>query len=404
MSDETRLLQSALDPDPEDPHPGWAEQRRECPVRTFSGLGRTAAQVFTFAAAEGVLRDPETFSSSINQDTIGPYMGTVMLAMDGAEHTRYRNLVSHAFRASALSRWERELIRPEIHGLLDAIEGQGRAELVRDVTSRYPVKVIAGIVGVPLEDHDRFQTWAEEIAQGPGDPERGHAASKAMREYLAPFVADRRRNPRDDLISDIVSAEIDGVRLDDEHVYGFLRLLMPAGAETTYRLMGSCLLALLTHPESLARVRADASLLPAAIEETLRWDTSINMVNRVATRDAEVAGIKCPAGTSMLMMLGAANRDETRFERPDEWDLDREPQTHLAFGWGRHLCLGMHLARLELEIGIGAVLERLPGLRLDPSEPTPDVVGVAFRGPQRLPVLFDSADGAHSTHSADSTD
>jgi cytochrome P450 len=391
MAEEPRVLRRAAESAPEDPHVEWARQRRACPVHTFSGFGGTGAQVFTFDAVEAVLRDPETFSSSVNQVTMGPYMGEVMLAMDGAEHTRYRNLVSHAFRASALARWERELIRPEIHALLDAIAPAGRADLVRDVTSRYPVKVIAGIVGVPLEDHERFQTWAEEIAQGPGEPERGVAASKAMREYLAPFVEDRRRSPRDDLISDIVTAEIDGRRLDDEKVYGFLRLLMPAGAETTYRLMGTCLLALLTHPEALDRVRDDPSLLPAAIEETLRWDTSINLVNRVATRDAEVNGVACPAGTSMLMMLGAANRDDARFERPDEWDLDRAPAPHLAFGWGRHLCLGMHLARLELRVGIGAVLERLPGLRLDPSEPTPTVAGIAFRGPGRLPVLFDAA-------------
>jgi len=395
MSEEIRAPDDAAQAGSEDPgsagdpHAEWARQRRACPVHTFSALGQTGAQVFTFADVESVLRDPVTFSSSINQVTMGPYMGTVMLAMDGSEHTRYRNLVSHAFRASALARWERELIRPEIHALLDAIAERGRADLVRDVTSRYPVKVIAGIVGVPLEDHDRFQTWAEEIAQGPGDPERGRAASKAMRDYLAPFVEARRRNPANDLISDIVTAEIDGARLDDEHVYGFLRLLMPAGAETTYRLMGTCLLALLTHPGAMDRVRADPSLLPAAIEETLRWDTSINMVNRVATRDAEVAGAACPAGTSMLMMLGAANRDDARYERPDEWDLDRPQKSHLAFGWGRHLCLGMHLARLELEIGIGAVLERLPGLRLDPSEPAPAVVGTAFRGPERLPVLYD---------------
>ncbi len=373
-----------------DPHPTWRRGRAECPVRIEEIFGRKSCRVLRHADAEGVLRDDASFSSRINQETIGPYMGQVLLAKDGGEHTRYRNLVSHAFRASALARWERELIRPAIEGLLDAVAPRGRADLVRDVTSRYPVQVIAGIVGVPVEDHARFQRWAQDITQGPIAPERALAASRAMRDYLEPIVSARRREPRDDLISDIVRAEIDGERLDDEHVYGFLRLLMPAGAETTFRVMGNTLLALLTHDGALARVRDDRALLPRAIEETLRWETSITMVNRVADRDTSVGGVDVPAGTSMLLVLSSANRDGQRYPDADAWDLDREPQPHLAFGWGRHLCLGMHLARLELAVGIGAVLDRLPNLRLDPDAPVPEITGSAFRGPEALPVVFDA--------------
>ena len=343
-----------------------------------------------------MLRDSETFSSEINLRTMGPYMGRILLGMDGPRHAQYRALVSRAFRAAALERWERELVRPTIDALVDAIAPLGRADLVRDVTSQYPVRVIAGIVGVPVEDHARFQAWAQEIAMGPGDPVRGVAASRAMREYLTPFVEARRREPRDDLISDLVHAELDGEHLDDEDVHGFLRLLMPAGAETTYRVMGSCLVALLTRPAVLARVRREPALVARAVEETLRWETSITMVSRVATRDAAVGGCPVAAGTSLLLLTGSANRDEARWERPDEWDLDRPERPHLAFGWGRHLCLGMQLARLELRIGLQTLLERLPGLRSDPAEPPPRIVGTAFRGPERLPVVFDAAGEARS--------
>jgi cytochrome P450 len=372
-----------------DPYPEWAEARRRRPVEATSVLGLQSVRVLRHADVEAVLRDSETFSSEINARTMGPYMGRIMLGMDGPRHTQYRNLVSRAFRAAALERWERELVQPTIDALVDRIAPLGRADLVRDVTSQYPVRVIAGIVGVPVEDHARFQAWAQEIAMGPGDPERGLAASRAMRAYLEPFVAARRREPRDDLISDLVHAEIDGERLDDEDVFGFLRLLMPAGAETTFRVMGNCLVALLSRPEALASVRSDPSLLPRAIEETLRWESSITMVNRVATRDATVGGCPVSAGASLLLLTGSANRDDARYERPDTWDLDRPEQPHLAFGWGRHLCLGMHLARLELRVGIATLLARLPGLRLDPAAGPPRIVGTAFRGPERLAVLFD---------------
>src|SRR5262245_13159957 len=298
-------------------------------------LGAQSVRVLGHAPAEAVLRDSESFSSEINGRVMGPYMGRIMLGMDGHRHAQYRSLVSRAFRAAALERWERELVRPTIDELVDAIAPRGSAELVREVTSQYPVRVIAGIVGVPPADHARFQGWAQEIAMGPADPGRGVAASKAMREYLRPFVEARRREPRDDLISDLVHAEIDGGRLDDEDVYGFLLLLMPAGAETTFRVMGNCLVALLANPQALERVRRDPSLVPRAVEETLRWEASITMVNCVATRDAAIAGCPVAAGSSLLLLTGSANRDDGRWQQPDEWDLDRPDQPHLGFGWGR---------------------------------------------------------------------
>jgi cytochrome P450 len=376
------------------PYPIWEQARRECPVfRSHSAtLGFTDRPMFsvtTFADVEAVLRDGPRFSSSINAEHIGQYMGELILAMDGQEHRSYRNLVAHAFRASALERWDEALVRPTITRLLDEIAPHGQADLVEAITSKYPVQVICGLVGVPLEDSAQFHQWAEQINTGPLHPEVGMAASRAMRDYLAPIVEDRRAHPREDLISDLVHAEIDGERLTDEKIYGFLRLLLPAGAETTFRVMGNALAALLTHPDLMDRVRADRSLLPAVIEETLRWETSVTQVSRVAAADAEVGGCPIPKGSAISVITASANHDEDRYEHAAEFDIDRPAQNHLAFGTGQHQCLGMHLARLELRVGLGLILDRLPNLRLDPDQPPPVIAGLAFRGPVSLAVRFD---------------
>jgi len=375
------------------PYPIWEQAREQCPVihsdASSSMAGRSTYSITKWDDVETVLRDGETFSSSINAEHIGQYMGELILAMDGKEHRAYRNLVAHAFRASQLEQWDGLLVRPTIERLLDAIAPAGKGDLVLDVTSRYPVQVICGIVGVPLEDSAQFHQWAEEINTGPLHPPVGMAASKAMRDYLAPIVEDRRINPQGDLISDLVHAEIDGERLTDEKIYGFLRLLLPAGAETTFRAMGNALVALLSEPGLYDRVIADPSLLPAVIEETLRWETSVTQVSRVATRDTEISGCPIPAGSAIAVLVASANHDEARYPHSGDFDVDRPAQNHMTFGTGQHQCLGMHLARMELRVGLDAILARLPNLRLDPDAANPNIQGFAFRGPDSLPVLFD---------------
>ena len=374
----------------------WEECRRDQPVGRFGGPESDIWLVTRYADVELVLRDPKRFSSRVNADTMGPVMGTVILAMDGEEHRRYRNLVAHAFRPSALASWEATLIVPTIHRLIDGLTGRTGADLVEEITSRFPVQVIAGVLGVPSEDHERFHTWALDMNKGPDDYALSIAASAAMRAYLTPIVEDRKAHPTDDLVSDIVTAEVDGERLGDEHIYGFLRLLLPAGAETTFAAMGSCLLALLERPEVLARVRRDPNLLDAVIEETLRWETSVTMVNRETTCPVVIDGVEIPQGVSLVCATGSANRDESRYHDAQQWDLDRREPPHIAFGTGRHQCLGMHLARMELRIGLGALLERLTDLRFDPAATSagageaPHIEGLAFRSPPRLPVVFDS--------------
>lgn len=376
------------------PYPMWSDQRGECPVQrsTVTFDSRPTYQVLDWANAESVLRDNETFASSINLEHIGEFMGELIVGLDGEEHRKYRNLVAKAFRASQLEQWDETLVRPIISSLIDGIAPNGRADLVKDITERYPVQVVCGIVGVPLDDADQFARWAIEINTGPINREVGFAARDAMTEYLRPLVEARRANPTGDFLSDLVHAEIDGHQLTDARLYGFLRLLLPAGAETTYRVLGNALFALLTHPEVMQRVQADLALLPLVIEETLRWETSVTMVSRIATRDTEVAGCPISAGSPVGVITGAANRDPAHFDHADEFDIDRPPALHMAFGTGPHQCLGMHLARLELRAGLEAILSRLPNLRLDPDagDPAPLVEGFAFRSPNRLPVLFDA--------------
>ncbi len=377
------------------PYPQWARAREVCPVVETSGslmgMGRSLFQITRRDDVETVLRDPLVFSSSINGEFMEPYMGELILAMDGREHRSYRNLVAHAFRASQLERWDNTVVRPSIQMYIDEIAPLGTADLVRDITKRYPVRVICAIVGVPVEDSAQFQIWAEHINSGPMHPDAGLAASHAMRAYLEPLVEARRSAPQDDLLSDLVHAEIEGEHLTDEKLYGFLRLLLPAGAETTFRAMGNALTALLLDPDVMARVCADRNLIPAVIEETLRWETSITQVTRVATTDTEVAGCPIPKGSAIGVIVGSADRDAAYYDSPEHFDIDRAAHNHVAFGTGPHQCLGMHLARLEMRVGLNAILDGLPNLRLDPDCAPPLIEGLAFRGPVALPVVFDAA-------------
>lgn len=376
------------------PYPMWNEERDRCPVLAGApgeGLGEDVA-VISWKAAEQVLRDPQTFSSSINMQHIGEFMGELIVGLDGEEHRKYRNLVAKAFRQSQLEQWDATLVRPIITDLVQGVRERGRAELVADITSKYPVQVICGIVGVPLDEALQFQQWAVEINTGPLDREKGFAAKRAMTEYLTPLVESRREQPTGDFLSDLVHAEVDGHTLEDERLWGFLRLLLPAGAETTYRVLGNALFALLSHPEIMQRVQADMSLIPAVVEETLRWESSITMVSRVATVDAVVEGCPIAAGSQVGVITAAANHDGAHFDRPDVFDIDRPPSLHMSFGTGPHQCLGMHLARLELVAGLEVILGSLPNLRFDPDDegPKPVIEGYAFRGPTRLPVVFDA--------------
>jgi len=262
---------------------------------------------------------------------------------------------------------------------------------VKDFTFDYPSQIIAGLLGLPEQDYPQFQRWSISLLSWLMNPERGLAASAALCDYFAPILEARRAEPKDDLISALAEAEIDGQQLENEEIYSFLRLLLPAGVETTYRSLGSLLFALLSEPAQLDAIRADRSLLPQAIEEGVRWESPLLTITRVATRDTELGGVQIPAGATVMPMLGSANRQDDRYPDPDKFDIFRQAKANLGWGHGVHVCLGMHLARLEMRTAINLLLDRLPNLRMDPDGDDPHIRGQVFRSPTSLPVLFDPA-------------
>ncbi len=387
MDDAAAAFDPQLMFDFPDPYPMFAEMRRTAAVSVFEVAGRTSSVVTRYDDVLAVLKDGETFSSRANAE-VSRYFGRSILEMDGKEHNRTRNLVAPVFAARTL-----DAMAPTIaalaHALVDGIVAAGHADLVAELTTILPVQVIATIVGVPRTDYTKFMQWSLDLIAFSKDRARGRAASEVLHDYLLPFVRARRAEPRDDVISKLVTGTVDGERLSDDEVINFLRLLIPAGAETTSRLMGSMLFALLTERERFERVRADRSLVPWAIEETLRWETPVLFVAREAARAVEIGGVLVPAGRIVSAVLGSANRDETHFPDPDRFDLDRRADDHLSFGFGRHFCLGYHLARLEARTVLTALLDRAPALRLDPDADPPRITGLAFRSPQVLRVRLD---------------
>jgi cytochrome P450 len=386
----------------DDPYPALAVARRKGPVQVEWPLPDDVAPVDEALEKDderwwsvlghdevmAVLRDHETYSSEVLAEIMGPMLGHTMIAMDEPEHRTHRALVAPAFRPKLLARWERELIRRVVDELIDSFAPLGRVDLVRHLTFAFPVRVIARILGLPERDSAQFQRWSLELISVVVNWDRGIAASNALRDYFAEQVAERRARGRDDLISELVETEFDGRRLSDEEIFAFLRMLLPAGIETTYRSLGNLLFALLMHPDQLDDVERDPELRGAAIEEGLRWETPVVVVLRKCVRDARLGGIDIPAGKGLNVFIGSANRDERHYADPDRFDIHRAPAPHLSFGSGPHVCLGMHLARMETRVALDAVLERLDDLRLDPDAPSPRLVGTAFRSPDVLPVCF----------------
>ncbi|ORV47246.1 cytochrome [Mycolicibacter engbaekii] len=382
--------------DVRDPYTELARLRREEPVQRIdiSGMPHEESKpVFMVYRHEDVikmLRDNETFSSSIIIDTFGDVLGEqVMLGMDEPVHGRHRALVSKAFSPRAVAGWEHELVIPVANLLIDRFADRGHADLVKEFNFEYPTRIIARILGLPEQDYEQFQRWSISLLSFTINPERGRAASLALRDYFAPILAARRAEPRNDLISRLADAEIDGQKLSDEEIFSFLRLLLPAGIETTYRSLGNLLFALLTHTDQLDAVRADRSLIPQTIEEGVRWDAPLLTITRVAARDTELGGVHIPAGSAVMPMLGAANRQDERYPNPNLFDIFRESKVHASWGHGAHVCLGSHLARMEMRDALGLMLDRLPNLRLDPDGNDPHIRGQVFRSPTALPVLFD---------------
>jgi cytochrome P450 len=380
-----------------DPYPEFARLREQSPVTrqesAFVG-GPPSYVVYSHEGVTKVLRDAETYSSSIITDGMGQVWGPkIIVGMDEPEHHHHRALVSVAFRQRTLARWEESLVGRVVDDLIDGFVEQGEADLVSEFTFAFPAKVISGVLGLPEQDYQQFQRWAVGIISIGRDWERAIQCSNELREYLESIVYDRRMNPQDDLISDLVTAELDGEKLDDDEIYSFLRMLLPAGIETTYRSSGNLLFLLLTHPEQLDAVRADRSLIPQAIEEGLRYESPVLLTTRVTTTDTVLGNVDIPVGSSVTPMLASANRDPDAFDKPEAFDILREATRHLSFGLGPHLCLGLHLARLETRVALNALLDRLPNLRIDQDRAQRLDVHIGgdtlFRSPTHLPVVWD---------------
>lgn len=342
----------------------------------------------SFDAVNTVFRDGKSFNSKIYDNTIGLFIGPSILAMEGKTHRDHRNLVSAAFKSRSLQRWEPEIVRPICEALVDEFIDTGTADLVRDLTFEFPTRVISRLLGLPEEDLSWFRQRAVELISYTVKYQRAFEASAALKDYFLAQIDLRRSKPTDDIIGDLVTAEIDGEKLTDEAVYSFLRLLLPAGLETTYRSSGNLLYLLLTHPEQFAAVQTDHELIGQAIEEGLRYETPLTTVQRSATQDTELEGVALPAGAVIDVCMGSANRDESRWERAEEFDIFRKRLPHITFAAGEHTCMGLHLARMETRVAMESLLGRVRNLALV-TDDDPHIFGQPFRSPTAIPVTFD---------------
>jgi cytochrome P450 len=321
---------------------------------------------------------------------MGPYP---LVGMDEPEHRRLRSLVSQAFRQKTLAHWDEDLVLPVVDEMIDKFQARGRAELVREFTYRYPVMVISEILGLSRDECEFFHPRALALINVAARPDEGIAASLELRDYFEDILRKRRAEPGSDMISELACAELDGEQLGDEEIFSFLRLLLPAGAETTYRATGNFLFGLLTNPDQFEALRNNRSLMPQAIEESIRWEGPLLITSRECARDTEIGGAVIPQGAMVVTHVGAANHDDTRWERPDEFDIFRPAIPHISFGHGVHMCLGMHLARMEMTTAVNRLFDRCPNLRPDPERWDAEDVhihGAQFRSPTLLPVVFDN--------------
>ncbi|MEZ4504244.1 MAG: cytochrome P450, partial [Dehalococcoidia bacterium] len=384
-----------------DPYPSYAALRAREPVHRSMAL--QAWVITSYDRCVEVLRDPDTYSSemeraqsqlgrALNQQRAESPLGQVPTALnsDPPTHTRLRGIVNRAFTPRTV-----EEMRPHIERLtaelLDAIEPGTPFDLMSALAQPLPVIVIAEMLGIPPGDRERFKRWSDAIAAATGvltplpEIEAARRAAQELIDYLEPIVEARRRQPEGDLLSALVQAEDEGHRLTRDELLAFAILLLVAGNETTTNLIGNGTLALLRNPDQLDVLRADPELLSNAIEELVRYDSPVQGVVRFTKRPADLGGQTIAEGDTVLVMLGAANRDPAHFTEPEVLDVRADRERHIAFGLGPHFCLGAPLARMEAEIAFRGLLERFPALTL--TEDGPQQGGTfILRGLERLPL------------------
>jgi cytochrome P450 len=294
-------------------HPGWPEMG----ILENSGAGPPMFAAYSFDAVKAVFTDNAAFSTRCYEAIVRPLQGPTILEMDEPEHQVYRRLHEYAFARASMRRWEAELVGPLVERTIGKLAKAKRADLVAEVFMPIPVRIIAALLGLPEAEVPKFHRLGIDLLGFRADYDGALRASAQLRDYFVGILAERRRDPRDDMVTVLAEAEVDGVRLSDEQIFGFMRNLLPAGAETTSRSTASLAFGLLTHTDQLAAVQADRGLLPQAIEEGIRWETPLLNFMREVTRDVELGGVQIPGGATMAVNLGSANHDEARWDQPE---------------------------------------------------------------------------------------
>ena len=375
-----------------DLHAVLRDLRDRGPVVPIRYHGGVAWAITRFAELKAAMADDETFPSAAAYERhSGPVMGRTIQCMGNEEHRRNRGLVSAAFRPRLMTEFVEAFLTPVAHQLVDEMIERRRttgepADLVRDYTVRYAFTVITRLLDFPPTDFEKLKRWGDGLIDFPWNPEAAQLASREFTEYLTPLIESRRKAPGEDLLSSLATVEVEGERLSDEEIFSFLRLLFPAGADTTYRGLGSLFFATLTHRDVLERARLEPEAIPSIVQEALRWEGPTAMLPRFAPKDVVWADQAIPGGSEVIFAITSANRDEAVFQDPDAFDPDRGEREFLSFGHGLHFCLGSHLARREMEVSLRVLSERLPDLAL--SDADVSIEGTVLRGPTSLPVDF----------------
>jgi cytochrome P450 len=381
----------ADDESPLNPFPHYGRMRESAPV--FHDEQSGSWHVFRYDDVQRVLSEHGTFSSRMGGDDpseTGQLFAASLITADPPRHRQLRSLVTQAFTPRAV-----EALAPRISALtaelLDGIAPKGSADLIEELAYPLPVIVIAELMGIPAEDRNRFKTWSDVIVSQTqtGAPTADHSSTnQEMTEYFLALIEHRRRQPGNDLISNLLLAEIEGQKLSVPELLGFCALLLVAGNETTTNLIGNAVLCFTEAPGTMEQLRTEPALLPQAIEEVLRYRSPVQSMYRVAAADTTVGDARIPAGAPLVAWIGSANRDERQFERAGEFDMGRVPNRHLAFGHGIHFCLGAPLARLEARTALQGILQRLPGLALTPGAHLERMDSSIVYGVKELPVTW----------------
>jgi len=325
---------------------------------------------------------------------IAEVMVRQMLFLDPPNHTRLRALASAAFTVRRVEQL-RSHIQEIMDGLLDRVISKGQMDLIADFASPAPAIVTAELLGVPVADHEQLKDWSSDFAEMLGNfqhnPDRFPKILRSvssMTEYFRTTMKEQRVNAKDGLVSAMMAATVDGAKLTEDEIIANLIVTMVGGQETTTNLIGNGVLTLLRNPESLQRLREDATLIPSAVEELLRYESPSQHTARLAPADVELGGKQIKKRQAVIAVMGAANRDPARFPDPDRLDIERKDNRHVAFGWAAHFCFGAQLARIEGQIALETILRRLPGLTLDTSLPLVWRHNLGLRGLTGLPVTF----------------